>query len=185
MDGIAEIVRRGLAGEHGCIGTPALLRQLLRLAPGEAAQRLQLSLALTPPPGLTGDVTPAALAATAQALRAGDIHTDHARLIQRTLQALPPDVPAQASADAEAFLAHHARELDPTQLRVLAARVRAYLDQDGTLRDERDAVHERALYFGRARQGRTAFTGRLDCEAGAALRTAIEALAKPRPSDQG
>ena len=41
------------------------------------------------------------------------------------------------------------------------------------------------MHFGRDRHGRTTFTGRLDCEAGAALRTAIEALAKPRPSDQG
>jgi hypothetical protein len=185
LDGIAEIDRRGLAGEHGCIGTAALLRQLLRLSPGEAVQRVQLATALTATTGLAGDITPAALPATAEALRVGDIHSDHARLIQRTLQALPSDVPAQDRVEAEAFLAHHARELDPTQLRVLAARVRAYLDQDGTLREERDAVQQRELYFGRDRHGRTTFKGRLDCEAGAALRSAIEALAKPRPAGQG
>src|SRR3981081_4465268 len=41
LDGIAEIDRRGLAGKHACIGTPALLRQMLRLSPGEAAHRVR------------------------------------------------------------------------------------------------------------------------------------------------
>jgi hypothetical protein len=185
LEGVAEIDRRGLAGEHGCIGTPALLRQLLRLSPGEATQRVQLALALTPTTGLTGDVTPAVLPATAEALRGGDIYSEHARLIQRTLQALPSEVTEDDRAEAEVFLAHHARQLDPTQLRVLAARVRAYLDQDGTLREERDAVEERELHFGRDRHGRTTFKGRLDAEAGAALRSAIETLAKPRPAGEG
>jgi hypothetical protein len=158
---------------------------MLLLSPGEATERERLVRAVTPETQPSGGVGRAELPATGQAFRSGEIHSGHARVILRALRALPDTLPEQVIIEAEAFLAGQAHHLDSHQLSVVAAHLRGHLDHDGALREERDAVEDRELHLGQDRAGRTTFRGRLDAQAGAALRTAVEVLAAPRPASEG
>src|SRR5207244_4186041 len=85
LDVVAEVDRRGVAGDHGCTSTAVLLRHLLRLSPADAAERMRLARAVADTVEPSGTHRPAALPATAEGLRAAEIHIGHARVISRML----------------------------------------------------------------------------------------------------
>ncbi|MCP2169401.1 HNH endonuclease signature motif containing protein [Goodfellowiella coeruleoviolacea] len=182
----AEADRRGVPSQHSCSSLGVFLRRLLRLSPGESAERARMARALTESiDESTGTRYPPVLPATATALRTGELDLGHVRVIARTLAALPLTLPDQVRRDAEAFLTEQASQLDPHQLTAVARTLRTRLDQDGTLREEQDAVEQRELHITRDRRGRTRIRGVLDAEAGAALQTAIHTLASPGPAADG
>jgi hypothetical protein len=182
LEATAEIDRRGLAATHGCSGTAALLRHMLHLAPGEAVERARLANALSSEVGSSSGGQPPALPATAAAVRAGEVHLGQVRVIARSLADLPLAVEDDVRAEAEKFLADQARTLDPSRLGVVATHLRAYLDPDGMLAAERNAVRDRELSFTEDRRGRVILKGQLDPEGAAVLRTALDPLAAPRPA---
>src|SRR5262245_19345439 len=140
LDTVAEIDRRGIAKEHGCTSTSALVQQMLRMTPSEANNRVRLAGALCPTLQPSGAVVPPKLPAMAEAVREGEATLDHARITHRFLASLGNRVAAESQSQAEEFLAHHARTLTPNQLKTLAAQVKLRLDPDGVLDDEKDAV---------------------------------------------
>jgi hypothetical protein len=90
--------------------------------------------------------------------------------------------------EAEAFLLRQARALGPKPLAVAARRLAHTLDPDQGDRLARDETHQheaRALVLSERRDGSLALHGVLDREAGVAVRTALEPLARPRPAAGG
>ena len=182
---IAEAERRGLFSEHGARNTKAWLQSLLRLSPGDADSRVKVARKVEDRRALTGEALPPDQPETADALAEGAIGLEHARAITDGIAKLPPRATPQERADAEAFLTSNARVLQPGQVRVLAERIRYQLEQDGALREEQYQIDNRELHIATGRDSMTVLKGRIDREAGARLRAALDPLARPRPSKDG
>lgn len=125
-----------------------VLADWLRIPPAEASRRSKLVEPLAPRTSLTGEPLPPQQPATAAAWRAGVLDTEHVRVIQRFLAELPIAVPAAAKAEAEAFLAEHAKQLRPDQLARLADRLAIELNPDGVFNDD-DRALRRSFTWGR------------------------------------
>jgi hypothetical protein len=78
----------------------------------------------------------------------------------------------------------HARRLSVKELRYLSLHMRYVIDPDGFDRDTEENYEERFLYISEM-NGMYHLTGVLDPEGGAALKTAIDALAKRLGRDDG
>src|SRR5437764_10992015 len=87
----AELDTRGVAGSRGSYSTPVLLRQVLRIAPGQARRRVADARAVCPTVQLSGEVGEPVLPAAA-ALADGVLSEDHLLVVRRTVQDLPPDI---------------------------------------------------------------------------------------------
>ena len=85
--------------------------------------------------------------------------------------------------DQEEFIGY-ARQLSVKGMRLLAAHTRYVMDPDGFDRDSEENYEERFLHISEMK-GMYHLTGVLDPEGGAALKTAIEALAKKLGADDG
>jgi hypothetical protein len=133
---------------------------------------------------LTGEVLAPVLPVAAAAVAAGAISDQHLLVIRRTVERLPSAIEDAVRAGVESELVGHATQFDPVQLVKLAHRVRAHLDPDGTLLDERQAVARRELSFVPDLDGTVAIRGRLDAEAAAIVQAALDPLAAPLPADE-
>jgi hypothetical protein len=179
----AELHTRGVATTHGATSTAVLLRQLLRISPGQARRRIADARAVRPAVAITGEVLTPVLPVAAAAVEAGAISDQHLLVIRRTVERLPSAVEDTVRAGVESQLVDHATQFDPIQLVKLAHRVRAHLDPDGTLLDERQAVARRELSFAPDLDGTVTIRGRLDAEAAAIVQAALDPLAAPLPAD--
>ncbi len=179
---VAEADARSLGTDRGACSTPALLRQVLNLAPGEAGWRVTAAAKLLDRNSPCGQTVPACLPATGAALAGGGIESGQARLIEATIRRLPASVDSKTRARAEGFLAREARDFDATALAGIARRLVATLDPDGTAVEDEEAVAYRELTFGRSADGMTLLRGRLDPEGAAVLRTALDPFTAPAPS---
>jgi hypothetical protein len=179
----AELDTRGVATTHGATSTAVLLRQLLRISPGQARRRIADARSVRPAVAITGEILAPALPVAAAAVEAGTISDQHLLVIRRTVERLPSAVEGTVRAGVESQLVDHATQFDPVQLVKLAHRVRAHLDPDGTLLDERQAVARRELSFVPDLDGTVTIRGRLDAEAAAIVQTALDPLAAPLPAD--
>jgi hypothetical protein len=179
----AELHTRGVATTHGATSTAVLLRQLLRISPGQARRRIADARAVRPAVALTGEVLAPVLPVAAAAVESGVISDQHLLVIRRTVERLPSAVDDAVRAGVESQLVDHATQFDPVQLVKLAQRVRAHLDPDGTLLDERQAVARRELSFVPDLDGTVVIRGRLDAEAAAIVQAALDPLAAPLPAD--
>lgn len=182
LDQIAEAERRGLFVADGARTMQVWLRELLNISHGEAKSRVVVARAVTARAETGGEPD---LPETSAALRTGDISLAHGRVIAEGVEALPDEVTTDQRAEVDALLAEHARVLSPRDLAVLAERIRYLLDQDGALRDEKHQIEHRELHIGTGRDGTTVLSGRLDREAGAKLRAALEPLAAPLAQEDG
>ncbi|WP_345380709.1 DUF222 domain-containing protein, partial [Actinomycetospora straminea] len=112
---------------------------------------------------LHGELLPARLPATADALAAGAIDPAHVKVIRDTmrhLDALMPPPPPQEWSGVERTLAEQAQVLPPRMLRVLAKKFVDLYDPDGAAPpDGEDALDELRLL--RRKDGSLVFTGRL------------------------
>lgn len=182
---IAEIDRRGLAGEYARGTTPNLLNHLLRITPTEARTRLARARDLGPRRALTGEPLESILPATAEAVRAGEISSGHVSVIADCLDEIPAKISLEASGPAEAFLVNAARHEHPGQLRKTAAMFLARLDPDGI--EPREEEAERARWFGlrKRRDGSSIPTGRFTPEVTAMWEAVLDSLAAPQRSGQG
>jgi hypothetical protein len=160
-----------------------LLRQLLRISPGQARRRIADAAVVCRRVQVTGEVCAPKLPAAAAALAAGELGEQHLLVIRQTVHNLPPDTPAETRDSVEALLVADAADLDPTQLVKVGQRIRAYLDPDGSLLDERQAKARRELSFSPDLDGTVLIRGRLDAEGAATVQAALEPLAKPASAD--
>ncbi len=179
---VAEVDDRAISGGRGASCTAALVRQVTRIGPGEAAARVAAADAVIDRVGTSGQPVPAPLPATAAATRAGDINAAQLRVILGVLRRLPATVDAGTRAQVEGFLAEQAVEFDATTLGRIGRRLVATLDPDGALADDEAAVAARELTFHRDADGMIVLRGRLDPEGSALLRTALDPFAAPRPA---
>jgi hypothetical protein len=194
---IAEADRQGTARAANARSTASWLAGLLAIAPGEAAGRVRLAHALD---------ASGMCAATGQALAAGALSAQQARVIERTVRALPADatvpagavdgggedaVPAggegarPARAAAEAFLVDKARVFAPTPLGKIGKHLRAVIDPEGEEKLARDESAQRAareLHTVLGSDGMWHLRGQFDGPTGALLASLLEPLAKPRPA---
>ncbi len=138
--------------ELGAATTAGLLGQLLRIAPGEAAARVRAARDLAPRRGLTGEALPPIFPAVGAALAAGEFNPAHARLIGKTIDAIPAEAEhaalgrgEQLAEQVETTLVLHATRLDPRQLGHVATRLLACLDPDGAAPREDELQRRRRL----------------------------------------
>jgi hypothetical protein len=165
---IAEADARGVAGQLGAPSTAALLRERLRIRPGEAASRVRLA----------GDWQ---LAATRAALSAGQITVGHARVVEQTVSRLPDEV----REDAETVLLREAATFDPGQLHRLGRHIRHVVDPDALAREEQTAVSRRDLSLSDRGDGTDEVRIIFEHEASAKLLSALDPLAAPHPAEDG
>ena len=172
-----------VAGEQGFGTTSRLLSAVLDLSAGQARARVRDAEQLATRRSLTGEPLPARLPATAAALASGAIGTGQLKVITEAMAALPATVSPEDRDWAEATLAEHAQNFDPSRLRVIAKRIIDQLDPDGPAPAEPDDPCPAAgeLRIRDRRDGGISLEGWLDALHGTAFRGLIEQLAAPRP----
>ncbi len=180
---LADFHARDFAGQHAGLSTGVFLQARLRLSAGEAKARVRTSQELEGSVSISGEIVEPELPATAAAASEGALSTEHVRVIGEAMKRLPAAVGVRERAEAEQFLAEQSREMDPRRVRILARRLHAVLDPDGTL--DEDKPDRRELIFRRDVGGMDYIRGRLDSEASATVQAALGALAQPEPAQDG
>ena len=103
-------------------------------------------------------------------------------MIARTVSALPLHVPDADREAAERTMAEAARGMDARTLTRVAARVRAWLDQDGAAPTDRELAEPvNELHLSTRANGRTVFRGELDQEASALFTARAEPAGEATP----
>ncbi|MEQ4204277.1 DUF222 domain-containing protein [Actinopolymorpha sp. B9G3] len=178
---VREVDRRDLGRTAGATSTANWLSGLLRIRPGKASRRVKLARDL--------DTT---LAMTHTALNAGDIDVEAADVIAQTIRDLPSEAGPDVRFDAERAMLDHARVFHPQDLTRIGTTILGTVDPDLADRilakkladDEARAARRRELSIQDDPYSTSSFLrGKLDAETADMLRTAIEPLAKPRPTD--
>jgi hypothetical protein len=113
----------------------------------------------------------------ADAVVAGEIGFAHLSVIARTASAITESTPE--SAFDEADLLEKARESTAGRLWHYCLRLRHALNAEAVAREQQVAVEQRALRLTTWQDGSMLISGQLDPIGGAALRTALEPLARP------
>lgn len=142
---LTEVSDRAAFRKAGYLSLHAFLSAGLRLGDGAARRRRASVAAIGAFTGLQGQTLPPARPATADAVQAGAIGTDHVLVIDEIMDKIPAAVDAETRARAEAQLAAVARELTPDAVRIAGVRLLAHLDPDGQLTDEKDRQRRRGL----------------------------------------
>jgi hypothetical protein len=162
-----------------------LLRGLLRLDPSEAAGRVRAAHAAGLRRTLTGEPLPAAYPAVAAAQAVGGISERQARIVREAIEKLPDKIRDQHQDEIEAELVGYAETFDPIPLAKLAERVRFCYDPDGTLEDVAYRDQHRDVTLRRRVDGSGTLTGECTAELAELLELHFDALAKPRPEQDG
>jgi len=161
------------AKELGAKSWRAVLAQRLGISGSDASRRIAEAAALGARRAVTGEPLQPHLPGTAAAAARGEIGTDHITVIRDFIDQLPADIDPGTQAAAEAQLAGLAGGLTPEGLRKLARQLMGYLDQDGTLDDDREQARKRGLTLApQGLDGMSRLTGWITPE----LRATIDAL---------
>ena len=164
---LAVVDGRGAAGaeqDRRFGSTAGWLRARLRMGRHGAATAVRTARALFCGP----------LAATGQALCAGELSAAHAEALAANTQ-----LPDQVTSDAESTLLDAARRLDPGQLRRAVQHLRYMVDPEGADRQAQRRYERRGLWFSPTVDDMIAVGGQLHPEAGQTLLAALEPLARP------
>ena len=149
---------------HAAGSTASWLRGALKLAPGDAAQKVRLARA-------SGDL----LAEPVAALRTGAITFDQLRAIEAGVARLP----LWAQADAVTVLTELAGRLDVAAVRIAAKHLAAVVDPDGTADRATHDFGRRYLNVSPMLDGMSAVDGLLDAESAAMVATALAPFQVP------
>lgn len=186
---INHLQSRASAVEMGAKSWRAVLTGRLGISGPDASRRLADAAALGSRQAVTGETLPPALPTTAAAQARGEIGGDHITVIREFLDHLPADIDPATAAAAEAQLGSLAGGLTPEGLRKVARQLLGYLDQDGTLDDEREHARKRGLALGpQCLDGMSRLSGWITPELRATLDAVFAKLAAPghaNPADQG
>jgi hypothetical protein len=180
---VAGLDQRGVAGELAARDTKTLLRDVLRLTPHQAAARYDAAIDLGPRRGLTGEVLPPLLPAVAAAQADGVVSAEHAAVITRVIEDLPPVMEPEQVAAVEQRLVAEAARFDPSVLARIGRHLLERINPDGT--EGRDTEHERRRHatLTARRDGSGDLHARLTPAALAQWQAVLDPLAAPRPSD--
>ncbi len=176
-----------LSQAHGYPSVKAMLGDMLRLHPREAAARETHREQLAQRRSLTGEILPPRLPATAAALAQGTIGAAYVEVVEKVMQQLPNSFDLATCTVVEEQVAKFARDYSPRETGVLAGQLLERLDPDGPVPEDRPdpAERENLLFLGRARGGRLRLRGEFGTEGQAAIRALLDALAKPHPPVDG
>jgi hypothetical protein len=159
---VGAIHGRGAASADGASSTTAWLRGGLHM--DDAAARVRSAMVLRRCPQV------------AAAFAAGQISDAHVAVIAKVAR----DISDEALAGgAEELLTGQARELSPTRLAPVAARIRDELDPDAADRRQRRRLRDRWLDVDRTFDGAVSISGLLDPESGELLLSTLGALTPP------
>ena len=155
---------------HAANSTASWLRGGLRLAPGDAAERVRIARS-----------SRNLLAEPVTALAAGAISYDQLRAIEHATRHLPQD----QQPPAVTLLTDLAKQADVQAVRTAGQRIRYTLDPDGALRAADKQFERRYLTLSPLLDGMTHLDGLLDPEATTTLTTALAPFLVPAgPHDQ-
>ncbi|MGH3978151.1 MAG: DUF222 domain-containing protein, partial [Pseudonocardiaceae bacterium] len=191
---LREADGRDLGRRLGATSTTAWVKDRLRLRPGEAKARVDLAHRLdmdaaAGPVDYAANVGSTAggrsMPATAAALAAGQVSAEHARVIAKTMAALPGGLSTEQVRAAEADLAGYARQFDPVTLANLGRHLIHTLDTQTLEEREQRAHRRRLLQLVDLGDGITRISGQLDTENAAVVRSALDPLSAPNPGPDG
>jgi hypothetical protein len=186
-----ELGRLNYGEAMGSISTPDWIRHECRLGYQAAADLVFVGLEMD------------SLTASVAAVEESEIGFQHLVLIARTQHALsesarwrqareqtPGLQPAAGSEPAprrleEAHLLAEAREVSVSRFRHLCEQARHAADAEGMAREQALAIEERALQVNRQQDGSLTLSGVLDPIGGAAVKAALEPLARPARRQDG
>jgi hypothetical protein len=158
---VGEVDARDLGRRRGATSIRAWLRDTHRCDPREAGRLTATARGLRS--GLTS---------THEAMTAGAVSLDQARVIVRYVGELAKEVPAPLVARGEADMIGFCAQLDPVLLGVVGRRLSELVDPEGTQdRDEADAVDREA----KATAARTVTLTAFDDKPGGILRAVLDA----------
>nr|CRL67922.1 REP13E12 repeat protein [Mycolicibacterium malmesburyense] len=166
----------------GACSWPEAIATALQVSYKEAKRRIASAAVLGPRRALTGEPLAPVLEATAAAQARGALGVEQVALIERFFDQLPVSVNYQARELAEADLARTGAGLRPEELRKVADRLMALLDEDGAAPEdaERERIRKRYFEIGpQGADGMSAVRGRLTPEARATLDAVLAKLAAP------
>jgi hypothetical protein len=181
---LAELNSRNVPGTLGFRGLPDLIAAQLRCGRAEGRKRALAVERFGTRRALTGEKLEPLLPATAEALAAGEVGSEHAAAIADVVEALPAEKQVEHATAVEATLLEHARTSDPRTLQMLGQRILAHLDPDGPCPEERrlQQTHRR-LSLSRLADSTGLLDGRLTPACQAIWETILTPLAGKRPAD--
>jgi len=168
---LAHLQSQATPKEMGAKSWRAVLSNRLGISGFDAGRRIAEAAQLGPRRAVTGDRLEPALPGTAAAQARGEIGAEHVSVIRSFMDQLPADVDL-GTRSAEG-------------LRDVARQLMGYLDQDGTLDDEREHARKRGVTLGRQElDGMSRISGWIDPELRAALDAIFAKLASPGAPSQ-
>lgn len=175
---INSLARQAPSFELGGTVVHAIAEATL-ISRSEASRRIKEARDLGPRHGLTGELIPPALAATAAAQLDGTLGAGQVAVIRKFYHQLPGWVDFATREKAEARLAKEGGRFRPEQLAGLANALADALNPDGTFTDE-DRARQRGLALGNQQaDGMSQLRGWLTPEARATLEAVLAKLAAP------
>ncbi|GAA5061638.1 HNH endonuclease signature motif containing protein [Nocardia callitridis] len=154
--------------------------QTLRLSHVEAGARVNAAMSLGAWHAMDGSVREPELPHTAEALRQGEISTDHARHIAKVMKRVPASTPHTDMQAAEEILADFARDGSPDDIPKVGDRILAHLDPEGTLTDDIDRQRMRGIIIGAQRaDGMSPISGEITPTLRALLDPLVAKYARP------
>lgn len=175
---IAHLQDQATAVQMGAKSWRVVLSSRLGISGADASRRIAEAAQLGTRTTVTGDRLDPELPTTAEVQSRGQIGTEHVTVIRDFMAQLPPDIDPGTRTEAECQLAQLAGGLTPEGLRKVARQLMGYLDQDGTLDDEREHARKRGLTLGRQElDGMSKLSGWVDPELRAALDAVFAKLA--------
>ncbi len=179
---IAQVETERLAYDLGAKSTVVLLRDALRIGANDAAGRVRLALAITPPRLITGELVEPQHPQTAAALADGSISVRAAATVVKMTDKIDDLLADQSAPLYETALLDFAAEHDPDLLARFATGLYARVDHDGAFRDIETAHRRRTLTLHRRSDGSATIAGDLTCEAAEYLETLLDTLANRTPA---
>ncbi len=177
---ITVLQSQSTAVEMGAKSWRAVLSNRLGISGLDASRRIAEAADLGARRAVTGEPLEPQLASTAAAQARGEIGAEHVTVIRDFMSQLPTEVDPGTRVAAESQLAQLAGGLTPEGLRKVARRLMGYLDQDGTLDDEREHARKRGITLGHQElDGMSRISGWLDPELRATLDAIFAKLAAP------
>ncbi|HEX3814611.1 MAG TPA: DUF222 domain-containing protein [Mycobacteriales bacterium] len=180
---LGDFHRRDIADAQAGLSTRQFLKARLHISSAEAIRRLHAIRELVPGVLPSGETVTPELPATAASVAAGEISGEHAQIISSAIRHLPTSLDRDVVTEAEETLAEHARNLDPSDLKIVARQLHLHLNPDGNLPDDKPSRRE--LTFRRGMDGMDLIRGRLDAEGSATVQAALAPLMQPRPAEDG
>src|SRR6476646_9038667 len=182
---VAQLKEAHLAGEFGATSVADLMVDLTRITPAEAKARVHAARDMGPRREPCGLPLSPIFSHVAAAQRDGSISPAHAKVITRTVAAIPARVAMEASEPAERLLVEHAHHLDPKRLMVAADRLLATIDPAGAAPSAAEQQRRRSFGVSRTGQGFWRTDGWVTDEFAALFTAVIDPLAAPQPAADG